>query len=164
MKTVKKYAFPVLLILSCVTVWFWQHAMVSLPYLPLNEVVPLAVMTPLLLVFTFFASFVLLKTCSTPRPVLRSLLSTAAMLALVIAAGVFFLSFLTYRFAAPLPVLQLPDWPVGVVMLIVAALCVSHLTGLLFYGLIKKKTPVRRFVPALLGWFLLNFCLILLTV
>ena len=164
MKTVKKYAFPVLLILSCVTVWFWQHAMVSLPYLPLNEVVPLAVMTPLLLVFTFFASFALLKTCSTPRPVLRSLLSTAAMLALVLAAGVFFLSFLTYRFAAPLPVLQLPDWPVGVVMCIVAALCAAHLTGLLLYGLIKKKTPVRRFVPALLGWLLLNFCLALLTV
>ena len=164
MKTVKRYAFPVLLILSCGTVWFWQHAMVSLPYLPLNEVVPLAVMTPLLLVFTFFVSFALLKTCGTPRPVLRSLLSTSAMLALVLAAGVFFLSFLTYRFAAPLPVLQLPDWPVGVVMCIVAVLCVSHLTGLLLYGLIKKKTPVRRFVPALLGWFLLNCCLALLTV
>ena len=164
MKTVKRYAFPVLLILSCGTVWFWQHALASLPYLPNNEVVPLAVMTPLLLVFTFFVSFALLKTCGTPRPVLRSLLSTSAMLALVLAAGVFFLSFLTYRFAAPLPVLQLPDWPVGVVMCIVAVLCVSHLTGLLLYGLIKKKTPVRRFVPALLGWFLLNCCLALLTV
>ena len=164
MKTVKRYAFPVLLILSCGTVWFWQHALASLPYLPNNEVVPLAVMTPLLLAFTSFASFALLKTCGTPRPVLRSLLSTAAMLALVLAAGVFFLSFLTYRFAAPLPVLRLPDWPVGVVMCIVAALCAAHLTGLLLYGLIKKKTPVRRFVPALLGWFLLNFCLALLTV
>ena len=164
MKTVKRYAFPVLLLLVCGTVWFWQHAMASLPYLPLNEVVPLAVMTPLLLVLTFFASFALLKTCGTPRPMLRSLLSTAAMLALVLAAGVFFLSFLTYRFAAPLPVLRLPDWPVGVVMCIVAALCAAHLTGLLLYGLIKKKTPVRRFVPALLGWFLLNFCLVLLTV
>lgn len=164
MRTVKRYAFPVLLILSCGTVWFWQHALASLPYLPNNEVVPLAVMTPLLLAFTFFASFALLKTCGMPRPVLRAVCSTAAMLALVLAAGVFFLSFLTYRFAAPLPVLQLPDWPVGVVMLIVATLCVSHLTGLLLYGLIKKKTPVRRFVPALLGWFLLNFCLALLTV
>ena len=46
MKTVKRYAFPVLLILSCGTVWFWQHALASLPYLPNNEVVPLAVMTP----------------------------------------------------------------------------------------------------------------------
>ena len=164
MKTVKRYAFPVLLILSCGTVWFWQHALASLPYLPNNEVVPLAVMTPLLLAFTFFASFALLKTCGTPRPMLRSLLSTAAMLALVLAAGVFFLSFLTYRFAAPLPVLRLPDWPVGVVICIVAVLCVSHLTGLLLYGLIKKKTPGKRFIPALLGWFLLNFCLALLTV
>ena len=145
MKTVKRYAFPVLLILSCGTVWFWQHALASLPYLPNNEVVPLAVMTPLLLAFTFFASFALLKTCGTPRPV-------------------FFLSFLTSRFAAPLPVLRLPDWPVGVVICIVAVLCVSHLTGLLLYGLIKKKTPFRRFVPALLGWFLLNCCLALLTV
>lgn len=164
MKTVKRYAFPVLLILSCGTVWFWQHALDSLPYLPNNEVVPLAVMTPLLLAFTFFASFALLKTCGTPRPVLRAVCSTAAMLALVLAAGVFFLSFLTYRFAAPLPVLRLPDWPVGVVICIVAVLCVSHFTGILLYGLIKKKTPVRRFVPALLGWFLLNFCLALLTV
>ena len=164
MKTVKRYAFPVFLILSCGTVWFWQHALDSLPYLPNNEVVPLAVMTPLLLAFTFFASFALLKTCGTPRPVLRAVCSTAAMLALVLAAGVFFLSFLTYRFAAPLSVLQLPDWPVGVVMLIVAALCAAHLTGLLICGFVKKNTPGKRVIPALLGWFLLNFCLILLMV
>ena len=164
MKTVKKYAFPVLLILSCGTVWFWQHALASLPYLPKNEVVPLAVMTPLLLALTFLTSFSLLKACETSRSVLRSLLSTAAMLAIVLAAGVFFLSYLTYRFAAPLPVLQLPDWPVGVVMLIVAALCVSHLTGLLLCGLVKKKAPVKHAVPELLGWLLLNLCLFLLTV
>ena len=163
MRTVKKYAFPALLIFACVTVWFWQHALASLPYLPMNQVVPLGVLTPLLLVLTFFASFALLRTCRTPRPVLRALLSTAAMLALVLAAGVFFLSFLTYRFAAPLPVLRLPDWPVGVVTCIVAALCSAHLTGLLIYGLVKRHTPANRTLPALLGWGLLLICLMLLT-
>ena len=55
MKTVKQFAFPALLVLACCTVWFWQHALASLPYLPMNEVVPLAVLTPLLLGFTWFA-------------------------------------------------------------------------------------------------------------
>lgn len=164
MKTVKKYVFPVSLILGCCTVWFWQHALASLPYLPMNEVVPLAVLTPLLLVLTFAASFSLLKLCKTPRPVLRALLSTAAMLAIVLAEGVFFLSFLTYRFAAPLPVLRLPDWPVGVVTCIVAALCAAHLTGLLIYGFAKQKAPIKHTLPALFGWLLLNICLVLLTV
>ncbi len=164
MKTVKKYAFPVSLILACCTVWYWQHALASLPYLPMNEVIPLAVRTPLLLLLTFAASFALLKTCGTPRPVLRALLSTAAMLAIILAQGLFFLSFLTYRFAAPLPAPRLPDWPVGVVTCIVAALCAAHLTGLLIYGLAKQKTPLKHRIPALVGWLLLNFCLALLTV
>lgn len=164
MKTVKQFAFPALLVLACCTIWFWQHALASLPYLPMNEVVPLAVLTPLLLVLTFAASFALLKTCGTPRPVRRALLSTAAMLAIVLAQGVFFLSFLTYRYAAPLPVPRLPDWPVSIVTCIVAALCAAHLTGLLLYGLVKQKTPVKHRVPALLGWLLLNLCLALLTV
>ena len=164
MKTVKQYAFPVSLILACCTVWFWQHALASLPYLPMNEVIPLAVRTPLLILLTFAASFALLKTCGTPRPVLRALLSTAAMLAIILAQGLFFLSFLTYRFAAPLPAPRLPDWPVGVVTATVAALCEAHLTGLLVYGLVKKKTPAKRGLPALLGWLLLNLCLALLTV
>ena len=164
MKTVKQFAFPVLLVLACGTVWYWQHALASLPYLPMNEVVPLAVLTPLLLVLTFAASFSLLKTCGTPRPVRRALLSTAAMLALVLAQGVFFLSFLTYRYAAPMPVPRLPDWPVSIVTCIVAALCAAHLTGLLLYGLVKQKTPVKHTVPALLCWLLLNLCLALLTV
>ncbi len=164
MKTVKKYAFPVSLILACCTVWYWQHALASLPYLPMNEVIPLAVRTPLLLLLTFAASFALLKTCGTPRPVLRALLSTAAMLAIILAQGLFFLSFLTYRFAAPLPAPRLPDWPVGIVTCIVAALCAAHLTGLLIYGLAKQKTPLKHRIPALVGWLLLNFCLALLTV
>ena len=143
MKTVKQYAFPVLLVLACGTVWYWQHALASLPYLPMNEVIPLAVRTPLLLLLTFAASFALLKTCGTPRPVLRALLSTAAMLAIILAQGLFFLSFLTYRFAAPLPAPRLPDWPVGIVTCIVAALCAAHLTGLLIYGFAKQKAPIK---------------------
>ena len=163
MKTVKKYAFPALSALACGTVWFWQHALASLPYLPMNEVVPLGVLTPLLLALTFFAAFALLKRCKTPRLALRALLATAAMLAIVLAAGVFFLSYLSYRFAAPLPVLRLPDWPVGIVCCTVAALCSAHLTGLLLYGLVKRHAPAKRAVPALLGWGLLNICMALLT-
>ena len=164
MKTVKKYAFPVLLILSCGVVWYWQHALASLPYLPMNEVVPLGVLTPALLLLTFFTTFALLKKCGTPRPVLRSFGSTAAMLALVLAVGVFFLSFLTYRFAAAMPpVLRLPDWPTGVMTCLTAVLCVCHLTGLLVYGLVKQNAGKKRWVAALLGWLVLNVCLFLLT-
>ena len=164
MKTVKRYAFPVLLVFACGTAWYWQQALASLPYLPMNEVVPLGVMTPLLLVLTFFASFAVLKDCKTPRPVLRAFLSTAAMLGIMLLVGIFFLSFLTYRFAAPLPVLRLPDWPTGIATCIAGVCCVSHLTGLLIYGLIKKNTTVKCALPAVIGWALLNACLILLTV
>ena len=110
MKTLKKASFPVLLILTCVTAHFWQHALASLPYLPNNGIEPLGVMTPLLLLLTFFTTFAMLKNSETKNPVRRSLLSTAAMLLIFLAAGVYFLSYLTYRFAAPLPVfIILPD-------------------------------------------------------
>ena len=164
MKTVKRYAFPVLLVAACGTAWYWQQALASLPYLPMNEVLPLGVLTPLLLVLTFFASFALLKGCKTPRPVLRSFLSTAAMLGIMLLVGIFFLSFLTYRFAAPMPVLRLPDWPTGIVTCIAGVCCAFHFTGLLIYGLIKKKTEVKYAIPAFVGWALLNVCFILLTV
>ena len=164
MKTVKKYAFPVLLILTCGVVWYWQHALASLPYLPMNEVVPLGVLTPALFVLTFFTTFALLKKCDAARPVLRSFGSTAAMLVPVLMVGVFFLSFLTYRFAAAMPpVLRLPDWPTGIMTCLTAILCVCHLTGLLVYGLVKQNAGKKRRVAALLGWLLLNVCLCLLT-
>ena len=163
MKTIKKAAFPILLILSACAVHFWQHALASLPYLPLNGVVPLGTLTPALLILTFFTTFVLLKQTRTPKPVRRSFLSTAAMLVPILAVGVFFLSYLSYRFAAVLPVPVLPDWPVGIVAMIVTAACVAHLTGLLIVFFVKKKTKPGRAVPAAAGWLLLNACLFLLT-
>ena len=104
----KKAAFPCLLTCACVTVWFWQHAAASLPYLPLNGVVPLGIMTPALPVLAFFTAFVMLKQSNTPRPVFRALLAALAMLAVILGLGVYFLSYLSYRFAAVLPVPVLP--------------------------------------------------------
>ena len=164
MKTVKKAAFPFLLIITCCAVHFWQHAVASLPYLPLNGVVPLGVLTPALLILTFLTAFVMLKQSHTPRPVLRAVFSAAAMLATFLATGVYFLSFLTYRYAAVMPpVLVLPDWPTGIVTMIVTAVCLVHLTALLICGFIKRKTPVKHVIFAAIGWILLNGCLFLIT-
>ncbi len=167
MKTVKnaaaKAAFPVLLVLFCFVVHFWQHAVASLPYLPLNGVAPLGVLTPSLLVLAFFTTLVLLKQCKTPKPVLRAFLSAAAMLAVILVTGVFLLSYLTYRFAAPLPVLQLPDWPTGIGVMIVTAVCIAYLTALLVYRFVKRKTEKKRVIAASVCWFLLNACLFLIT-
>ena len=98
MKTMKKLLFPLLLILTCGVVHYWQHAVASLPYLPYNCILPLGVLTPALPVLTFLTTFVLLKQSETPKPILRSFLSVAAMFLPIIATAVFFLSFLTYRF------------------------------------------------------------------
>lgn len=163
MKTIRKAAFPILLILADVAVHFWQHAIASLPYLPLNGVVPLSILTPSLLILSFFATFALMKQSHTLKPIRRSFLSAAAMLVPILATGVFFLSYLTYRYAAPLRVPVLPDWPVGIVTMIITALCVAHLTGLLICAFVKQKTAPKRAIPAAAGWFLLNACLFLIT-
>ena len=163
MKTIKKAVFPVLLILSCVAVHFWQHAIASLPYLPKNGIAPLAVLTPGLLVLTYLTAYTLLRQSKTPHPVRGSLLSAGAMLAIMLATGVYFLSFLTYRFAAVLPVLVLPDFPTGIVTMIITAACIILLTALLICRFVKEKAAAKRWVPAAVGWLLLNACLFLLT-
>ena len=163
MKTVKKLLFPALLILSCIAVHFWQHAIASLPYLPKNGILPLSILTPGLLVLTFLTTFVLLKQSQTPKPVSRSFLSTAAFLAIYLVTGVYFLSFLTYRFAAVLPVLVLPDWPTGIMTMLITALCVLHLSGLLICRFVKQKATASQIVPAAIGWVCLNACLFLIT-
>ena len=163
MKTLRKAAFPVLLILTCGTVHFWQHAVASLPYLPKNCVVPLGVSTPALLVLTFWTTFAMLKETKTPKYVRKSFLSAGAMLVPILATGVYFLSFLTYRYAAVLPVPVLPDWPTGIVTMIITAVCLLHLTGLLIARLVKGKTKAKRAIPAIVGWLLLNACLFLIT-
>ena len=164
MKTIRKAAFPLLLILACTAVHFWHHALVSLPYLPNNEIVPLCVLTPALLALTFSATFVLLRQNKTSKPVLRSVLSTGAMLLPILAAGTFFLSYLAYRFAAPLSVLRLPDWPVGICIMVVTAVCLVHLTALLVCGFVMRKTEIKHVIPAAVGWLLLNACLFLITI
>ena len=84
MKTIRKAAFPILLILADAAVHFWQHAIASLPYLPLNGVVPLSILTPSLLILSFFATFALMKQSHTLKPIRRSFLSAAAMLAFLV--------------------------------------------------------------------------------
>lgn len=164
MKTLRKCAFPALLIASAFVVHYWQHAIASLPYLPMNCVVPLAVLTPALLLLTFLTALAMLKTAKTAKPVRRALLALAAMFALVLATGVYFLSFLTYRFAAVMPpVPVLPDWPTGIVTMIITFLCLGVLTGLLVSYFVKRKTPAKYAIPAAIGWVLLNACLFLVT-
>ncbi|MBR6005180.1 MAG: hypothetical protein IK063_03020 [Clostridia bacterium] len=164
MKTLKKLLFPFFLVLTCGVVWFWQHSVASLPYLPYNCIVPLGIMTPSLIVLTFITSLILLKQSETAKPVLRTFLSTAAMFVPVIATAVFFLSFVSYRFSeAVLPVLVLPNWPTGIATLIITALCIIHLTGLLAYRLAKKKAGLKYNIAAAAGWIVLNVGLFLIT-
>ena len=164
MKTfVKKAAFPCLLAVTCVVLHFWQHAAASLPYLPMNGLLPLATLSPALFLLTFFTSFALLKQAKTPKPVRRSLLSTAVMFFVVIALGVIYLGFLSRRFAAVLPVPEVPDWPTGIAVLVTTVLCVLHLTGLLIARFVLLKTAVKSAVPAAVAWILLNLCLFLIT-
>ncbi|MCR5041212.1 MAG: hypothetical protein K6C36_03805 [Clostridia bacterium] len=164
MKAVKKSAFPILLVLTCFTVHFWQHAVASLPYLPNNGIIPLSVLTPTLLVLTFLTTYVMLRQSRTARPVRRSLLSAAGMLVPVLATGVFFLSYLTYRYAAVLPVfIVLPDWPTGIVTMIITLSCLVHLTALLICRFIKQKTGAGVVIAAAVGWLLLNCLLFLVT-
>ncbi len=161
----KKAAFPVLLVLACVTLHFWQHAAASLPYMPMNGLVPLATLSPALFALTFLTTFVLLRQSDTPKPVLRSLLSTAAMLAVVLILGVIYVGFLSRRFAAILPPIPaLPDWPTGIATLITTVLLVLHLTGLLIFRFVKQKTPAKRAASAAAGWLVLNLCLFLITI
>ena len=163
-KLIQKAAFPLLLILTCVILHFWQHAGASLPYLPMNGLLPLATLSPALFALTFFTTFVLLKQTKTPHPVGRSLLSMLVMLAVVLALGVVFVSDLSSRFAAVLPPLpRLPDWPTGKATLLTTILLVGHLTGLLITYFVKRKTPAKSAVPAAVGWVLLNVILFIIT-
>lgn len=164
MKTIRKLLFPLLLTAACFVVWFWQNAVASLPYLPNNCIVPLAILTPALLALTFLATLTLEKQSGAARPVLRSCISTAAMLLPILATGVFFLSFVSYRYTGVLPVLVLPNWPTGIVTLILTLLCVLHLTGLLICRLAKRRYGPRQIVPAAVGWIVLNACLFLVTI
>ena len=161
---IKKAAFPVLLALTCVTLYFWQHAAASLPYMPMNGLVPLATLSPALFALTFLTTFVLLRQSGTPKPALRALLSTAVMLAVVLILGVIYVGYLSRRFAAILPPIPtLPDWPVGIATVITTVLLALHLTGLLIYRFKKQKTPAKRAALAFVGWVILNLCLFLIT-
>ncbi|MBR2732247.1 MAG: hypothetical protein IKD72_09740 [Clostridia bacterium] len=164
MKQLKKLLFPFLLVAACCVVHFWQNAVASLPYLPFNCIVPLGILTPLLLILTFFATYVMLRQSGTARPVLRAFLGVAGMLVPVLMTLVFFLSFVSYRFAGKLPVLVLPNWPTGIVTAILAGLCILHLTGLLICRCKKQQYGVRQVLPIFAGWIVLNVCLFLMTI
>ena len=164
MKTVKKLLFPILLIASCCVVWFWQNSVASLPYLPNHCIVPLGIMTPALLILTFCTTLVLEKQSKTSKPVLHAFLSTAAMLLPIAATGVFYLSFVSYRYAGILPVLVLPNWPTGIVTAIITVLCILHMTGLLICRFVKQKYGAKQILPASIGWIVLNVCLFLITI
>ena len=164
MKNIKKLLFPLFLVITCAVVYFWAHSVASLPYLPYNCAVPLGILTPALLILTFITSLAMLKQIESSKPVRRSLLSTLAMLVPVVLTGVYFLSYLSYRHAAVLPVLNLPDWPTGITTLFITALCIIHLTALLIYKLTKEKAGTGHVVPAAAGWIIINCCIFFLTI
>ena len=166
MKNSKKALFPILLVLTCVAVHCWQHAIINLilPYLPNNEIVILSVLSPAILLLSFFTTFVLTKQSGTSHPIRRSLISAAAMLLLVLVAATAVLSYAARRYAGILPVIVLPDWPLGIIMTVVTALCITHLTGLLVCRFLKEKTKPYVVIPAVLGWILLNGCLFIFTI
>lgn len=164
MKRIRKLLFPLLLTAACCVVWFWQNAVASLPYLPNNCIVPLGIMTPALLALTVLSTLVLEKESKTSKPVLRSLIAAAAMLLPIVATGVFFLSFVSYRYAGILPVLVLPNWPTGIVTAILTALCVLHLTGLLICRFVKQEYGPTQIIPAAAGWIVMNICLFFVTI
>ena len=165
MKTRKRFIFPVMIVITLGVVYFWQHSVANLPYLPYNCIVPLGILTPLLLITTFITTLSLLKQTEPPHPVLRSFLSTGAMFVPVLMTLVFFLSFVSYRFSeAVLPVIVLPNWPTGIMTLIITALCVAHLTGLLICNIAKGNASSKAKAAAITGWILLNTCLFLLTI
>ncbi len=164
MKTIRKLLFPLLLIAACCVVYCWQNAVASLPYLPNNCIVPLAIMTPSLLILVFFTTFVLEKQSKNPKPVLCSVLSTVAFLLPMAATCIFFLSFVSYRYSGILPVIVLPNWPTGIATAIITALCIIHLTGLLIGRFVKQKYGAKQIIPASVGWIVLNLCLFLITI
>ena len=86
------------------------------------------------------------------------------MLLPILATGIFFLSFVSYRFAGILPVLVLPNWPTGIVTAIISVLCVLHLTGLLICRFGKQKYRIKQIIPASAGWIVLNVCMFLITI
>ena len=165
MKKFGKACFPILLILTCCAAYGWQHALAGLPYLPKNEIVPLAILTPLLLVLTFLTTYVMLQQSDTEKPIGRSILSAAAMLVPVATGGVGFLNYAAHRYAGQLPILfLLPDSPVGNVMIAVIAMFFVHLTAILGCRLIKSRANIIRVVLSVIGWTLLNAVLFLLTI
>ena len=161
MKIIKKTLFPVLLILTCISVYFWQHYFALLTYLPNNVITPIAVLTPAVLILTFFTTFTLMKQTERNRPVLRSFGSTAVILLFLLIAGRHMLNLAARRFAGIMPVLVLPEFPTGHIMMIVTILCVVHLSVLLAIRLRSEEAGALHKVLSVIGWFLLNIFLLL---
>ena len=163
MNRLRSLLFPTLLILSCCVVYSWQHVLTSLTYLPGNGIVPLALLTPSLLIAAFFTTFTLLKQSKTPRPIALSIVSTGAMLLPILVAGIIYLNYAAHRYAGILPVLFIfPDIPIDIAAQIITALCIAHLTALLICRFVKEKTKPALLILSVIGWILFNFVLFLI--
>lgn len=163
-KKLRPYLFAFFLVLSCCAVHGWHHVTVSLFYLPNNVIVPLSILTPLLLATTYLATYTLQKDSGARRPVAAALISTAAMLFLLLAGGLHLINYAARRYAGVMPFPTWQELPTGIVMLSVAALSVLHLTGLLICRFVKKKAKATPIVLSSIGWLLINFCLFFITV
>ena len=163
MKSKSRFLFPVLLVLTCTAVYAWQHFFAGLTYLPNNVILPVAVLTPVLLILTFLTTLSLMKLTETERPVMRSFAAAAAMLVPVLVAGIHMLNYAARRFAGILPVKVLPEFPGGIILLTATMLGVIHLTVLLAIRLKKSDAGVECVALSSVGWILMNVCLLLIT-
>lgn len=164
MSKTARFVFTILLVMTCCVVYFWQHFVTNLIYLPKSWIVTLAILTPALLALTFFTTYALMYDTRTRKPILRSCISTAAMLLPILIAGLHLLNYAACRYAGVLPVYPWFDLPVGIVMNAVSALLIVHLTALLICRLIKTKAKALRIILSSIGWIALNGCLWLITV
>ena len=165
MKKLQKYFFPLLLVATCCVVYCWQHGLpgLILPYLPNKEPLSLGLLSPALLILTFFTTFVLQKQSGAKKPVVGAIISTAAMLIPILLAGLHFLNYAAHRYAGVLPVPTFPELPMGYAVMVITTLCVLHLTGLLIARFILQKTKPGLIVLSTIGWVLLNCFLFILT-
>lgn len=97
------------------------------------------------------------------RPVLRSFESTAVMLLFLLIAGRHMLNLAARRFAGIMPVMVLPEFPTGYIMMAVTFLCVIHLSTLLAIKLKNEKSGTVCKFLSVLGWLLLNAFLLITT-
>ena len=106
MNNIRKWFFPILLVATCCVVHWWQHYVAGLPYLPKNGILPLAILTPAMLLLYWLTTYAMLKEMNTDRAGIRSIISLAVVFVPIAVAAACFLSYCARRYAGILPGLR----------------------------------------------------------